>query len=577
MKRNGNTSVNRTYNPSNAQPSIPLDVDEVDAVLEKYIRQKYDQQAFLSGNARPPLKQSNTGSTRSSEDLPPPLPPKPEKRFGFGLRSASSALPLHRHGPTSPPRSPHAPNEWGEEPIRVNKQSRVFGASVGGNNDNMDAKLAQLREMGFMDEKRNINVLKSLGGNLERTIESLIRLGEGASSSRSKTPIQPQNSNVNREQLPSTVPNASVTNGVSFANTNSISQTNAGSTGQQSSQGSAAQPQQQPANAGSINPTHSYQQHPQFLAQPNNPFDPSNDHRTRMASMDQAFSSMQISPQPLFPNATGGYPNQPPPIQDARLQTMTPPASQLPIQYNQSNPYVQQNQIVNSNHNPFNRNTHQSTPISSNPYSHPFNQQTNTASYNPFLQTSTLPSPQMPYSTDSPQTYSPDPLQGQFQQPSHLQPHTSNHQQSQQPLFYPQHSFTNPVQHETQRHLHSLQPQQTGRLDKSSILALYNYPQLAPTPLSNEPSKRINVTPDEHLMSNISPNLAPQRSATMPIQSPTGSRNPFQSTISSNSDTKMNPPSLGRHVSQESVDIGGFQSGRHSPDAFASLSARFHR
>ncbi len=32
-----------------------------------------------------------------------------------------------------------------------------------------------------------------------------------------------------------------------------------------------------------------------------------------------------------------------------------------------------------------------------------------------------------------------------------------------------------------------------------------------------------------------------------------------------------------RHVSQESVDIGGWQSGRHSPDAFKSLSARFAR
>ena len=34
-----------------------------------------------------------------------------------------------------------------------------------------------------------------------------------------------------------------------------------------------------------------------------------------------------------------------------------------------------------------------------------------------------------------------------------------------------------------------------------------------------------------------------------------------------------------RHVSQESVDVGGWQSGsgRHSPDAFAGLSARFVR
>jgi hypothetical protein len=29
------------------------------------------------------------------------------------------------------------------------------------------------------------------------------------------------------------------------------------------------------------------------------------------------------------------------------------------------------------------------------------------------------------------------------------------------------------------------------------------------------------------------------------------------------------------HMSQQSVDINGFQSGRHSPDAFANLSARY--
>jgi hypothetical protein len=29
------------------------------------------------------------------------------------------------------------------------------------------------------------------------------------------------------------------------------------------------------------------------------------------------------------------------------------------------------------------------------------------------------------------------------------------------------------------------------------------------------------------------------------------------------------------HMSQPSVDINGLQSGRHSPDAFASLSARY--
>lgn len=41
--------------------------------------------------------------------------------------------------------------------------------------------------------------------------------------------------------------------------------------------------------------------------------------------------------------------------------------------------------------------------------------------------------------------------------------------------------------------------------------------------------------------------------------------------------TAQPSPFAKSHVSQESVDIGGLQNGRHSPDAFASLSARYVR
>ena len=82
MRRNGNTNTNHTYNPRNVKPQIPLDVDEVDLTLEKFIRQKYDQQ-LLSGAADRAASRHNTGSTstRSSEDQPPPLPPKPAQRI----------------------------------------------------------------------------------------------------------------------------------------------------------------------------------------------------------------------------------------------------------------------------------------------------------------------------------------------------------------------------------------------------------------------------------------------------------------------------------------------------------------
>ena len=237
MKRNGNVNTNRTFNPQNTKPPIPLDVDEVDAVLEKFIKQKYDQQLFSGGHSRRPATRNDTGSTRSSEDQPPPLPPKPGKRFGFGLRSASSMLPLSRNAPTSPPRSPpDGVNVFNAEPIRVNKQSRVFGASVGGGGGEMEAKLAQLKDMGFADEKRNASILKGMNGNLERTIETLVRLGEGsAPTSRSRTPNQARNIAVSQPlpSLPSSAQNTGVVNGISFSANDVVPVKSNGTQGQQ--------------------------------------------------------------------------------------------------------------------------------------------------------------------------------------------------------------------------------------------------------------------------------------------------------------------------------------------------------
>lgn len=71
----------------------------------------------------------------------------------------------------------------------------------------------------------------------------------------------------------------------------------------------------------------------------------------------------------------------------------------------------------------------------------------------------------------------------------------------------------------------------------------------------------------------------PQRSVTMPVQLSTGSRNPFQAATANSGMPNGLGPAAGvyRHANQESVDGGGYQNGRHSPDAFASLSARYVR
>ena len=586
MKRNGNVNTNRTLNPQNTKPPIPLDVDEVDAVLEKFIKQKYDQQLFSGGHSRRPAIRNDTGSTRSSEDQPPPLPPKPGKRFGFGLRSASSMLPLSRNTPASPPRSPQdGVNGFSAEPIRVNKQSRVFGASVGGGGGEMEAKLAQLKDMGFGDEKRNASILKGMNGNLERAIETLVRLGEGsAPTSRSRTPNQARNIAVSQplSSLPSSAQSTGAVNGISFAANGDMSATSTDSQGQQSYQ-SMEQSSQAQANRN-FSPSNPYQS----PAQSYNPFGIPNEQPANL-SLERAFSSMQISSQqqqPLFPNATGGYPSQPPPPQDTRFQTMTPPVPQMPQQYIQSNPYVQQNSASNQSYNPFYP-TQQTLPQSTSPYASTPQTPDTQQSYNPFQQYQPPSIPQQlmnGYSTESPGVFSPQVPQDSFFQQNLLQQQYQKAQFQQQqfsnPYAAPQHSMTDPSQYSMQSQpqqpqqfdpyqAQPLQPQPTGRIDKSSILALYNYPQLAPPPLPNNASAA--PSPESSTANLPSGVKQAQRSVTMPVQLSSGNRNPFHSaTVNANATNGMESGSA-RHVSQESVN------GRHSPDAFASLSARFVR
>ena len=593
MRRHGNTISNRTYNPQNTKPSMPLDVDEVDSVLEKFIKQKYDQQ-LLSGKAsRPAIRNDtgNTSSTRSSDDQPPPLPPKPGRRFGFGFgfRSASAALPASNNSNLSSPRSPDGFNSPPSSPLRANKQSRVFGASVGGSGDDIEGKMAQLRDMGFTDEKRNMNVLKGHGGNLERTIESLVRLGEGSGpNSRSRTPLQTLGASTT-QPLRSSTPVTAGAYVVTNTPNAKPSQSYISSSEPQNSQTAAPPPEQPTRNFSPNNP---YQTH----SQPYNPFGLALQQFAGPGPpLEQAFQNMQLSQpqsqQPLFPNATGGYPSQLPMAQDPRSQTMTPPIQQVPQQSMQPpgmvyNPFM--DNILSQNQN-----------VSVNPYQqNPQSQQAQ--GYNPF---------QQPFQTGeqshingygglSQQMFSPSNQAGDLQQQAVLQPQPfaqtqqpAPQQQQQAAAFVlPQHSFTNPVQYQAQIQSsyapqfqpQPLQPQQTGRLDKSSILSLYNYPQLAPPLLPNTGDAQTSAEPQQQALTTPSqlPGTTPkaaQRSVTMPVQTTSGSNNPFQSRVTTPQTNGMSASGPSRHVSQESVEVGAYQSGRHSPDAFASLSARFMR
>ncbi|KAK5108252.1 hypothetical protein LTR62_008636 [Meristemomyces frigidus] len=191
MKKVGNLEGNRRWNPKGVRPDIPIDVDEVDGAVERFIRAKYEQRAFMAGGGgqtqRAAVRQDTWSTeTGSWSEEPPPLPPKPGKRFGFSLRSASSNFPRaskheQRERNFTPPMSPtYSGNDAFEPPSPQgkkarNKPSQMFGMKITGVGNNFDAKLATLRDMGFSDNRRNSDVLKSANGNLDSAIETLVR------------------------------------------------------------------------------------------------------------------------------------------------------------------------------------------------------------------------------------------------------------------------------------------------------------------------------------------------------------------------------------------------------------------
>ena len=536
--------------------------------MERYIRQKYEQRIYMN-DSRPGTRQ-NTGST-SSEDRPPPLPPKPTGRFGFGLRKAATS-PRNLTPPVSP-----GLGSFGQDtsPPRVNKASRVFGSNINTSSDGLDSKLTTLRDMGFPDDKRNSTVLKGLNGNLDRTVEALIRLGEqNPGKSRGSTPTPP------------TKPG---TNGISFDRTNTAPAVTS-STNPFDALDSAPPPveQQQPqvaptqtqllpygeSSAQPTSPSNSYnpffsqasqapyqqQGYPQQQQQQNfnyqqNPFN------QQQQSLEQSLQGMQItsqqSQQPLFPNRTGGYgQNQPSPYAQTNPFHQTsftpPPMPQISEQYSSFFPPQPQYQSMSSPTspgNPFLKSSRSQifTPTNSNPFEQPAAQQ------------------QVPQ-----QHQAPPPQQAQNpwmqQQQNHVSsPKTSNPWQSQQQSYQGQQAYQNQQQNYQNPQQSFLNQQQSFQgnpnpFDKNSILSLYNQPQLAPQRTESQAPS------------------APAPAPAPPAQVP-GHMNPFASNSGAQQGQSLSAaqtPGV-RHVSNESVDFAGLMGGRHSPDAFSGLSASFRR
>jgi len=452
--------------------------------------------------------------------------------------------------------------------------------------DEFESKLGKLRDMGFKDEKRNVAVLKGLGGNMEKSIETLVRLGEGtgnilalktskASSTNSgpRTPISPlprspigltidRTRESSQPRKENSQPKASTNPFDMLDNPPPIAQP-------QSSQSTGSMPQPQTnsnpfQNNSNTNPYGLMPSQSQY-------------------NLNQSFQNMAIAPsqQPLFPNHTGGFPG-PQQSQQQQLyqQSMTPPMPSLPPRYypdviyensaqqpqQQPQPQPQQQPQPNTGYNPFMQQQQQPQlqPLNTNFQSNPYGQQQTQNVFNAPIQQSPLQEYPPTYGNGIPQQQ----MNPFFNQnaPQQSTPQQGYNQQQPQQGPYDQY----------RQQSHPLMAQQTGRADKRSILDLYNYPQFAPTPQQPNQAQIQQAPPPVEYQQ--------QRQTSNPLSTQiAGNRNPFHTSgaplNSGGMDTlgvmgQFTSADGTRHVSRDSliVDTGSWQNGRHSPDAWGTIS-----
>ncbi|KAI3542971.1 UBA/TS-N domain-containing protein [Colletotrichum filicis] len=628
MKKVGNVRSNQIYNPDNKRPPVPVDADEADSAMERFIRTKY------MNNIPIPTRKQHSGL--SDEGVPPPLPPKSGGKFGF--RSASSIFPLSSRlrkdsslrNTMSSPREPRSPSP-SDLP---NKPSKVFGASVSYEQEDTERKLASLRDMGFSDGQRNAMVLKGVNGNLERAIETLVRLGE--SDRRSPSLTGPRESSLRATRSHA---NLSTSSGLSAPHQTFSDHPQSPSTASSNNPFDMLPPQPQSSQStGTLQNKNPYA---------NNPFGAPTQQQQDIA---QAFGSMSLAPaQPLFPHHTGGLPASQPFAQPQQTyqQSMTPPIPQQhqqqnynPMSFNSNMTYPQPIQPQATGYNPFLTNQaqpqqQQNLAVNTGPSSSPY-------ANNPFTRSPTrIQSPslgQIPeqsqsnFYMDSPQTMTPQssnpffaqlgsqptgqqqvpqqqqmyqqpfqqeqPAFGQQQQNPYQQQQQNAYQQPAQQLV--QQPFQQQLQHPFQQQempqqqyqaptaqaQYQQQPLQPQRPDKASILALYSQPQLAPQLFAPQAQAQ---TPEVH------PEVAASQQQSQDAASGSmvaGSKNPFLMNGGGGGGGMSSPPPPPQQVmaapvantvgprkagvSRESMAFTDMQwtNGRHSPDAFASLSAR---
>ncbi|KAG0159170.1 hypothetical protein PDIDSM_6691 [Penicillium digitatum] len=664
MKSHGNTIMNQLNNPRGIKPPVPTDIDEADACMERFIRQKYQHRSLENGKPKPPSREDSSYSnyrplspveTRkngytSPGGSPPPPPPKTGKHFKFGLRSSSSTSNLRRFSGKPRVSSPTSENGAWSPPLPSRRMTGLGAPVADVTTASFESKMAALQQMGFTDDGRNEMVLKGLHEDLDRAIETLVRLGEGGNpASRSRTP-------------------AGTSSGASAHITISKPETSKNPF-PVTTDNTFPEVSNNPFDRVFLNPVaQSQTQQSQTAAY--NPFDQLSSNPASTFSLESSFQGLQVS-QPLFPHSTGGYPNQKSSMQHSVYQQpYTPPVTST---FSPSS-YVNSPQLVNS-YNPFDQAPLQPQGgLASQAYSNPNMPQTN-----PFFNTAPQNQPMQPQQQQmtpfaaQPGGFAPPPCKYHALRVFRLAvwniypfPSTAAAIKWQGPApntasntsGYPSQFQSHPQPQQTQQ----LMPQPTG-MDKNSILSLYNMgpTQSSMTPIPEQHQQSTQPQAQASTMNPYSQSSNPYTSMSQPQQvtnfqpqlpaansQSTTSNNPFFGTAPTGSGSGLaaqaginpyqpqssglgiggidgqtgavtsprttqalgtnNSPFSGMsspqfagansspfaggqspfsgpaptksafprsHMSQPSVDVSGLQNGRHSPDAFANLSARY--
>ncbi|KAJ6262480.1 hypothetical protein Dda_3290 [Drechslerella dactyloides] len=547
MKKTGNVASNAVWNPDPLKHPPPVDIDDSESVMERWIRDKYEHGKFRRDapqqNGSRLLAPSGTSSRRD----PSPKPGRTRSWSPFESKG-SKILGLNGSGSVS------IPPEY-------------------------EAKVEKLKDMGFGDGKQNAQVLKHTKGNMEKAVEILISMGGGTTS-----PVPPPKDRPVVKKQKSGL----MLGGVKAAKSSGDDPFN-----QLDKQESAQQQQQQPQPQSQPQPVQQLQQPipqaPQIHApQPQQPQSQQFLLNGQNGVIQNGVVQNGLAPaayNPFLQPQTTGYqqtlqqPQQAQVYMNGNGQWAQNPYQQamLQQQQQQQQQFPQSQQMITPLPSPWGEVAPPQPQYATSHYTGSSSQQSPVSATNPFFSTPANPFLAQQQQQPFQQSISP-PLQQQhtngalpvlFTQPAQAPFQDQNQlylQQQQQQLAaaqYQQNGGLAPAQ--------ALMPQLTGRADKSTILQLYNYPQLAPAPSSVQQTLPGGGLPVQ------------QRSVSTPAFPSSGSNNPFAAKMNSGvnptaAQDAFQKPRAGSargHMTQESVDFVALQNGRHSPDAFASLSASY--